>query len=92
MKLFTRILLFLFVLFLSTPTLVTLIEKDSDISMFYCFAEEEHHKEIKAEIKFYVEHNVIAFMELEKKTSFIENNSEHPTVFREIFSPPPNFI
>lgn len=92
MKLFTRILLFLFILFLSTPTLVTLIEKDTDTSMFYCFAEEEHQKEIKAEVKFYTEHSVIAFVEAEKKPSFIENNSEHPTIFKEIFSPPPNFI
>jgi hypothetical protein len=92
MKLFTRILLFLFILFLSTPTLVTLIEKDTDTSIFYCFAEEEHQKEVKAEVKFYLEHNEIAFIELEKKTSFIEYNSEHQTVFREIFSPPPNCI
>ncbi|WNM18008.1 hypothetical protein [Flavobacterium capsici] len=69
-----------------------MIEKDSDTSMFYCFAEEEHQKEVKAELKFYIEHNVVEFFEVEKKPSFIEKNSEHPSFFREIFSPPPNFI
>lgn len=69
-----------------------MIEKDTDISMFYSFAEEEHHKEVKAEVKHYFENNSIVFFDKETKSSFFSNDSEHPTVFREIFSPPPNFI
>ena len=47
MKFFVRLLLFLFILFLSTPTIVSVIEKGSDTSIFYTFAEEELvHKDI----------------------------------------------
>jgi hypothetical protein len=54
MKSVARILMVLFIAFLSMPTIVTLIEKNTDVSLFYSFAEEEIHKdlkEIKADLK-----------------------------------------
>ncbi len=92
MKVCTSIVLFIFILFLSAPTLVTMIEKETDISMFYSFAEEEHHKEAKVEVKNYFENNSMDFFDKEEKYSFFSKDSEHPTVFREIFSPPPNCL
>ena len=56
MKYLAQIVLVLFVAFLSTPTIVSIIEKKTDVSIFYSLTEEEIHKElkeVKAEIKSY---------------------------------------
>lgn len=95
MKFFARLLLIVFVAFLSTPTLVTLIQKSTDTSLFYSFAEEEIHKElkeVKAELK---QHFDYPFLDLKvnKNTAIIsENLSRHDNVASEIFSPPPELI
>lgn len=95
MKFFASLLLTVFVLFLSTPTIVTLIKKSTDTSIFYSFAEEEIHKElkeVKAEIK---QHFDYPFLDLKinKNTAIIsENLSRHDNVAAEIFSPPPELI
>lgn len=92
MKLIARLFLFLFIAFLSTPTIVTLIEKSTDISMFFNMSEEEY---VKKEVKglFYFLASPVAF-ELKKavKRSLIlfENLSKHDHISRKIFSPPPN--
>ena len=94
MKFFAKLLLLVFVVFLSTPTVVTLIKKSTDTSLFYSFAEEEIHKElkeVKAEVK---QHFDYPFLDLKvKKTTIIsENLSRHDNVASEIFSPPPELI
>ncbi len=94
MKFFTRLIIFLFVVFLSTPTVVTLIQKNTDTSMFYSLAEEEIHKElkeVKAEIKQQFDY---PFLDLQYKNDTIisENLSRHDNVASEIFSPPPELI
>lgn len=94
MKVFARLLILVFVLFLSTPTIVTLIKKNTDTSIFYSFAEEEIHKElkeVKAEIKQQFDY---PFLDLKiKKTTIIsENLSRHDNVAAEIFSPPPELV
>ncbi|MES2410824.1 MAG: hypothetical protein V4535_05200 [Bacteroidota bacterium] len=95
MRFFAKLLLLVFVTFLSTPTVVTLIEKNSDISMFYSFAEEEIHKElkeVKAEVKQQFDY---PFLELKIQTNtaiISENLSRHDNVAAEIFSPPPELI
>jgi hypothetical protein len=95
MKAFSRILLVLFVLFLSTPTVVTLIKKTTDTSMFYSFTEEEIHKElkeVKAEVKQHFDYPFLD-LKIDKNTSIIsENLSRHDNVASEIFSPPPELI
>ncbi len=95
MKAFSRILLVLFILFLSTPTMVSLIEKNTDTSLFYNFTEEEIHKElkeVKAEVKQHFDYPFLD-LKIEKNTSIIsENLSRHDNVASEIFSPPPEVI
>ena len=95
MKLLSKLLLIVFIAFLSTPTLVTLIEKNTNISLFYSLAEEEIHKElkeVKAEVK---QHFDYPFLDLKiNKNSIIvsENLSRHDNVASEIISPPPDLI
>lgn len=91
MKILVSIVLFLFVTFLATPTIIGLLEKDTDTSLVYSFSEEEVHKEIKeipvsiAEI-FHFE--AIKFPE-KKTTVNFQNEQKHDNVSEEIFSPPP---
>jgi hypothetical protein len=95
MKLFAGLLLILFVAFLSTPTIVTLIQKSTDTSLFYSFAEEEIHKElkeVKAEVKQHFDYPFLN-LQIKKNTAIIsENLSRHDNVASEIFSPPPELI
>jgi hypothetical protein len=95
MKFTASIILILFVTFLSTPTVVSLIQKSSDISMFYSFAEEEIHKElkeVKAEIKQSFDYPFSDTTIKENLTIISENLSKHDNVSEEIFSPPPELI
>ena len=94
MKFFVNIVLFLFLSFLATPTIVSFLQDDADMSMVYSLTEEEIQKEIK-EVK------AAAFIELRlaffapaKKTSIIKtaNDQEHDNVSREIHSPPPDLV
>lgn len=95
MKYFARLVLALFVIFLSTPTVVSLIQKNTDTSLFYSFAEEEIHKqlkEVKAEVKQHFDYPFLD-LKIQNNTSIIsENLSRHDNVAAEIFSPPPEFI
>lgn len=93
MKYLAQIVLVLFVAFLSTPTIVSFIEKKTDVSIFYSLAEEEIHKElkeVKAEIKSY--DYPITTIALKKSRIVSENLSKHDNVSSVIFSPPPEFI
>ena len=95
MKTVVSIVLFLFISFLSAPTIISLIKKNTDISMFYNFNEEELHKdckEIKADL---VYHYDIVFSDLiiVKKSKIIsEILSKHDNVAGEIVAPPPELI
>jgi hypothetical protein len=95
MKQLSRLILLLFVTFLSTPTIVTLIEKQTDVSVFYNFSEEEIHKNLK-EIKASLNEDthLVFFDWSQQKNSEItfENLSKHDNVFSAIFSPPPELI
>ncbi|MEL1242277.1 hypothetical protein [Flavobacterium flavipallidum] len=93
MKLTARLFLFLFIAFLSTPMIKTLIEKSTNTSISFSISEEEQvKKEVKAELYFLT---FPVTFEL-KKTNlknlvFLEYLSKLDYVFRVIFSPPPNF-
>ena len=94
-NIFNKILMVLFIAFLSMPTIVTLIEKNTDVSLFYSFAEEEIHKdlkEIKADLK-----QQFGYPSLDSKIKLnseivSENLSHHDNVAEEIFSPPPELV
>jgi hypothetical protein len=92
MKSVARILIILFITFLSMPTIVSLIEKNTDVSFFYSFAEEEIHKdlkEIKADLKQQFDYpNMVLKIKLNSKINS-ENLLYHVKVLEEIFSPPP---
>ena len=95
MKYLSSIVLLLFVTFLSTPTIVTLIEKHTDISTFYSFSEEEIYKEVK-EIKANLKeesHIELTDWNNPKDINIVfENLSKHDNVFATIFSPPPELV
>ncbi|GAA4060143.1 hypothetical protein GCM10022389_00490 [Flavobacterium cheonanense] len=95
MKSVARILMVLFIAFLSMPTIVTLIEKNTDVSLFYSFAEEEIHKdlkEIKVDLKQQFDyHSLDSKIKLNSKI-VSENLSHHDNVAEEIFSPPPELF
>lgn len=94
MNILAKILLLLFLSFLSTPTIVTLIEKKSDISSFYSFSEEEIQKDIKINDFLGHECNYIfeIFPQLININIISENLSKHDSILEEIFSPPPELI
>lgn len=93
MKFTVKIVIFVFFIFLSTPTIVSLIEKNMDISIFYSSAElEEMHKEVKSEFKF--DTFSIVFFNQPRMSSLIlsENLSKHDNIATSIFIPPPDSI
>ena len=84
----------MFITFLSTPTIVTLIEKNTDTVLFFSFNDKEIHKdikEVKAEVKQQFDYS---FIDLQLKNIAIisENLSHHVNIAFEIFSPPPKLI
>ena len=84
----------MFITFLSTPTIVTLIEKNTDTILFFSFNDKEIHKdikEVKAEVKQQFDYS---FIDLQLKNIAIisENLSNHDNIASEIFSPPPKLI
>lgn len=94
MKILVNIVLFLFIAFLATPTIVGILESDSDTSVVYSFSEEEVHKEIK-EIPANIEDILqIPVMSIDNTSTAIntENEQKHDNVSEEIFSPPPEIV
>lgn len=89
MKLAVNILLIIFVTFLSTPTIVSVIKKSTDTSYFYSMSEEElTHKEVKAEFKF--ETLSLVFFPLQSsRVISSENLLKHNNIASSIFIPPP---
>jgi hypothetical protein len=93
MKLIAQILLFVFITFLITPTVVSVIQKNADISAFYSFSEEEKaQKEIKA--IFYCDDVSTALIHTDINSGLIqsENLSKHNKIASKIFIPPPEQI
>lgn len=93
MKIIASLLLFLFVSFLITPAVISIIEKDADISAFYNFSEEEKsQKEIKAIIYFEVTSSTVDLSRLNAMTIFSECFSKHDKISSKIFIPPPEQV
>jgi hypothetical protein len=93
MKLIARIFLVLFIAFLVTPSIVTMIEKSCDTSVFFSISEEEHSQK---EVKVYAcnEEALSGFSKGRYSKSGLvlsENLSKHDKITPSIFSPPPNF-
>ena len=98
MKFVSKILLLLFFTFLSTPTCVMLIERSTDISIFYASSEEEEElmqKDVK-EVKALLNLNQELFSFLYKINSnskiISEKASFHENEIIEINAPPPKLV
>ena len=94
MKTVVKFILVIFVFFLSTPTIVSLIEKNCDTSVFYNMSEEEHvhHKEVKAEMKNDFCYVIPTVAETASSLIHSENLSKHDNISASIFIPPPDQV
>lgn len=93
MKLVARILLFIFITFLSTPTIVQAIKKSNSATMSISLSEEEVHKELKSIVHpIILEHEVLLPICIEKKTIISENIVKLDNISPSIFAPPPNLV
>jgi hypothetical protein len=93
MKIIASIILFLFVAFLLTPTIVCAIEKNTDTSVLFSFSEEEQmQKDIKAIFYFEVVYEVINIPQLDASLIHSENLLKHDKIASEIVIPPPKQI
>lgn len=96
MKLIINIVLFLFITFLSTPTVVGMIDDDVDISCFYNLAEEEETNPTIQEVKVlptsqYTFLNFFTFETLKFNVNLNQLLS-YDNLAHKIFSPPPNWL
>ncbi len=93
MKILVNIVLFMFVSFLSAPTIVSLMADEADVSIVYSLTEEELQKELQ-EIKAGPESEFsISLLDGLKKATLINSeNLRHENAFGDIFSPPPEMI
>ncbi|WP_299776734.1 hypothetical protein [uncultured Formosa sp.] len=85
----------IFVLFISAPTLITMLKKNADVSMFFSLAEEENSKENVKLISFELNaHNDInyVFGLLETDNSFNFYLNTYSQLDLENVSPPPEYI
>lgn len=92
MKISVTIVLFVFVTFLSLPTIIGVLNSDADISMVYSMSEEkESHKtiSIKEAIKTTKEVFLVCYEWIATKKIISENHIQHHDVLDKIFSQPP---
>jgi hypothetical protein len=93
MKMMAKLLLFVFITFLATPTIVSVIKKGADTSVFYSFSEEEKaHKEIKAIFYFDIVNAPVLLSSLNSGLIHSENLSKHDKIASKIFIPPPEQV
>jgi hypothetical protein len=91
MKMIAKIFLIIFIAFLATPTIVTVIEKSSDISVFYSMSEEEDfQKETKTFLSLKHFFGLNMPLKLTSNAIFSENLAMYGKIVSPIFLPPPN--
>jgi hypothetical protein len=94
MKVIARLFLFLFIAFLSTPAVLTMIDKSVNTSMFFNVSEEEHVKKEVVNCAYINLFQIVAIVPNIGKTSKIHFASlaKYDKISRIIFSPPPNLL
>lgn len=93
MKITVSILLLIFVTFLITPTIISVIKKSTDTSLFYSFSEEEYsQKEIKAVFDSDFANITNNSSQLSSSLIHFENLSKHDKISSKIFIPPPDQV
>ena len=94
MKLLVNIFLFIFITFLSTPTLIGMLDKEADTSYFYTMCEEEENHAPFNEIKSVPTNHfsIINFtsVKLVALNVLLEHDLSFDNLAHQIFSPPPN--
>ncbi|WP_163399294.1 hypothetical protein [Flavobacterium fluviatile] len=94
MKQLARILLFIFIAFLATPTVVAVIKKSNNTAINLNIAEEEKsHKEVK--IAVYTDafvHEFLLSVSTESKIILSGNIVKLDNISPSIFAPPPNLV
>lgn len=93
MKNLIKVVVVLFVFFLSTPTIVSLCEEKIDTSIFYSVSEEEIvNKELKSEFVINSEYQQYNFYQSKPLQIHSKLLLKHDAVSSKIFIPPPDFI
>lgn len=96
MKFLCILFSFLFVTFLSTPTIISMIDEEVDTSYFYTMCEEEENHVCFNEIKSIPSFDFDLtnfFFNLNSSSHFsIETNLSFTNLAHQIFSPPPEII
>lgn len=93
MKFTANIFLIIFMIFLLAPTIVCVIEKNADTSIFYSVAEEENvHKQYKAFLHFDVTSEIVFPIVLSSKAILSDNLLKHDNIAASIFIPPPDEV
>jgi hypothetical protein len=94
MKLIRHLCLILFIAFLTTPTIVTLVEKSCDTSFFFNLCEEEHAKHCSYFFltSNFVQPNLYKIMNKESSLILSENLSKYDKIAASVFSPPPKLV
>lgn len=93
MKLLARLLLFLFVAFLAAPTVVIIIKKSCNVSVFFDFSEEEDdsQKEMKNFVLQELVSIEVTLRNFDEMNFIFSNKIEvHDNIISFIFAPPPN--
>ena len=91
MKIVAKIFLLLFIVFLVTPTIITVIEKSANVSVFYDLSEEEHfHTEIVVFNYTALDLNGSISLKVASTAILSEKLSKHDKIPASIFIPPPN--
>ncbi len=94
MKIIINLLLFTFIVFLSTPTIMHFFEKNCDISIIDDFSDEDQSiKDLKIEFNF-VETLCLQKNNFKKTTSIIVSKCKfkHKMIASKIFIPPPELV
>lgn len=96
MKIKVQIVLILFLSFLATPTVLSVINEDIDTSYFYNMAEEEENhvsfNEIKMLPAFFSIPDYLKFSHLKDNNFNVIDNLKVKKLSANIFLPPPEFI
>lgn len=96
MKLLIYITSFLFMAFLSTPTVVGLLDADMDVSMIINITEEEESSKNLHEVKLTIKNSKEYLLELyvneNNKNLHYYASSAFTTVLGDVFIPPPERI
>lgn len=96
MKFAVKIVLLMFLTFIVTPTVVSLIKEDVDTSMVYSMSEEEQHnhpcKELKADIAM-TDYIIFSNYTASSSSLIISQHSlKYDNASSAIFSPPPEQV